>query len=258
MATNPLVILRQLTGKQKLLYGAGALFGLAILAPAAVLALKTVTSIAMALVVGLGLFIGFMALPLILRWWRIQVFKMLTATARRNPVETLRLELIDRQTAFQVAGRKVVAVSAKRDSLREKLSDYERKHEAKDEALENMISKLSQLVDRLRASLRQTGVKLDEFGRFVERQADRWELAKETGELAATLREAQGDDVTTMFLANTAIDTIRIELNTSFAEIDYILEGDEVKAIVDGRQATTRNIHPADLELPKPVMAREA
>ena len=31
MATNPLVILRQLTGKQKLLYGAGALFGLAIL-----------------------------------------------------------------------------------------------------------------------------------------------------------------------------------------------------------------------------------
>ena len=76
-----------------------------LLAPLAVLALKTVTSIAMAAVVGLALFMGFSALPPILRWWRIRVFKMMKATARRNPVETLQLELIDRKTGVR-SGRR--------------------------------------------------------------------------------------------------------------------------------------------------------
>src|ERR1700732_1242173 len=86
---------QQLSTVQKVLYGGGALVGLALFAPLAVLALTTVTTVAMAAVVGLGLFMGFSALPLILRWWRIRIFQMMKATARRNPVETLQLELID-------------------------------------------------------------------------------------------------------------------------------------------------------------------
>src|SRR5712671_5929601 len=127
---------RRLSPVQKVVYGGGALAGLALLAPLAVLALTTVTSVAMAAVVGLALFMGFSALPPILRWWRIRVFKMMKATARRNPVETLQLELIDRRQAFEAASATVIAVSAMRDSLREKLDEYIEKHRTKDAGLE--------------------------------------------------------------------------------------------------------------------------
>jgi hypothetical protein len=242
MAINLPVELQKLSKIQKVVYGAGALAGLAIAAPLAMLALKTVTSIAMACVIGLGLFLGFSALPLILRWWRIQVFKMLKATARRNPVETLQLELISRREAFEAAGAKVVTVSAMRDSLREKLDGYMQRHDTKDAGLERSIDQLSELVDRLRASLRQAGIKLGEFERFVERQKDRWKLANATGELAALLKETGGGDVTDRFLQDEAIDSIRDGLNFSFAEIDQILQKEEVRRIVERGPGTTRDL----------------
>jgi hypothetical protein len=79
---------RQLSPVQKVVYGGGALAALGLVAPLAVLALKAVTTAAMAAVIGLALFMGFSALPPILRWWRIRVLKMMKATARQNPVET--------------------------------------------------------------------------------------------------------------------------------------------------------------------------
>jgi hypothetical protein len=226
---------QQLSPLEKVVYGGGALIGFALVAPLAVLALKAVTSIAMAAVMGLTLFMGFSALPLILRWWRILVFKIMKATARRNPVETLQLELIDRKQAFETAGATVVAVSAMRDSLREKLDEYVEKHRTKDVGLERSIKQLSELVDRLRASLRHAGIKLDEFERFVARQADRWKLAKATGELATLLKESGGGDVTDRFLKDEAIDTIRDALNLSFAQIDQILQREEIRQFVESR-----------------------
>jgi hypothetical protein len=240
--------LQKLSVVQKVVYGAGALLGLALAAPLAVLALKTVTSIAMAAVIGLVFFTGFSALPLILRWWRIQVLRMMKATARRNPVETLQLELIERKQAFEAAGAKIVAVSAMRDSLREKLDEYGQKHQTRDVSLEKSINQLSALVDRLRASLRQAGIKLDEFERFVARQADRWKLAKATGELAVLLKETGGGDITDRFLQDEAIDSIRDSLNFSFAQIDQILQQEEVKQIVEGAPVATRDVAEMQLE----------
>ena len=247
MAINLPVELQKLSGIQKVIYGAGTLFGLALAAPLTVLALKTVTSIAMACLIGLVLFMGFSALPLILRWWRLQVFKMLKATARRNPVETLQLELISRKKAFEAAGATVVAVSSMRDSLREKLDDYVQKHQTKDAGLERSINQLSELVDRLRASLRDAGIKLGEFERFVARQADRWKLAKATGKLATLLKETGGGDVTDRFLQDESVDSIRNALNLSFARIDQILQKEEVRKIVDEAPAATRDL--ADMNL---------
>ncbi len=253
MAIDLPLELQKLSGKQKVVYGAGTLLGLALAAPMTVLALKAVTSIAMVSIIGLVLFLGFAALPLILRWWRILVFKMLKATARRNPVETLQLELIDRKKAFEAAGATVIAVSSMRDSLREKLDEYVQKHQTKDIALEKSINQLSELVDRLRMSLRQAGIKLEEFERFVARQADRWKLAKATGELAVLLKESGGGDVTDRFLQDEAIDTIRDALTFSFAEIDQILQKVEIGQMVEVGPAATRN--PADLQLEVPEAA---
>jgi hypothetical protein len=253
MAIKLPVELQNLSWIQKVVYGAGALFGFGLTAPLAVLALKSVTTITMACIVGLALFMGFSALPLILRWWRIQVIKMMKATSRQNPVETLQLELIDRQEAFEAAGATVVAVSAMRDSLREKLDEYVQKHRTKDAGLEKSINQLSELVDRLTASLRQAGIKLGEFERFVARQADRWKLANATGELAVLLKETGGGDVTGRFLQDEAIDSIRDALNLSFAQIDQILRKQEVRQIVETGQVGTRGFADVHLEIPQPA-----
>ena len=241
---------RQLSPVQKVVYGGGALAALGLVAPLAVLALKAVTTAAMAAVIGLALFMGFSALPPILRWWRIRVLKMMKATARQNPVETLQLELIDRKKAFEAAGAMVVAVSAMRDSLREKLDEYVERHGVKDASLERSINQLSELVDRLRASLRQAGIKMEEFERFVARQADRWKLAKATGVLAALLKESGGGDVTDRFLKDEAIDTIRDAVNLSFAQMEQILQKDEVRQIVAAKPAPTRDFTDMHFEIP--------
>ena len=138
MGTNLPVVLPKLSLKQKLFFGGGVMAMLAVATPVALLALKTITSIAMAMVVGLALFMGFLAMPALLRWWKIIVFKMMKASARLNPVETLQLELISRKQALDVAGAKVVRLKARRASLREKLSEFEKKHGAKDASLAAM------------------------------------------------------------------------------------------------------------------------
>jgi hypothetical protein len=222
---------RQLSPMQKLLYCGGALAGLALMAPLALLALESVTTIAAASLVGLALFMGFSALPPVLRWWRIRVLKMMKATARRNPIETLQLELIDRRRAFEAASTKVIAISAMRDSLREKLDEYVETHRTKDVGLERSIDQLSVLVDRLRASLHQAGIKLEEFDRFVARQADRWKVARAAGELATALKDGGSGDATDQFLKEEAVNRIRDELNLSFAQIDQILRNEEVRRI---------------------------
>jgi hypothetical protein len=86
-------------------------------------------------------------------------------------------------------------------------------------------------VDRLRASLHQADVKLEEFERFVARQADRWKVAKAAGELARLLKDS-GGNTTEQFLKDEAIDSIRDALNLSFAQIDQILQKEEVRRIV--------------------------
>jgi hypothetical protein len=251
-----LVTLNQgLTRKQQIVFALGLLCVLAILAPIAYLALQTVVSTTAACIVALILWMGVMALGPLMRWWRIAVLKMLKASAQQNPVETLQLELISRTKAYEAAARTLVIVKAKRDSLREMLDDYRAKHGKADQNSAKVVDKLSTLVDRLEASLRQTGATIGTFKQFVAEQADRWDIAKATGELAVMLRATQGGDVTDVFLADTAIKTIRDGLNTSLAEIDAILQVDEVQSIV--RQVSSSagaDALAADLrfELPSP------
>ena len=222
---------RQLSPMQKVVFCTGALAGLLLMTPPVLLALESITTIAWACVVGLGLFMGFSALPTILRWWRLRVLKLMKVIARRNPVETLQLELIDRRKAFAAASANVVAISAMRDSLREKLDEYVEVHRTKDPSLERSVGQMSSLVDRLRESLHQADVKLEEFDLFVARQAHRWQVAQAAGELATMLKDS-GGNVTEQFLKEEAIDSIRNSLNLSFAQIDQILQKEEVKRIV--------------------------
>jgi hypothetical protein len=94
------------------------------------------------------------------------------------------------------------------------------------------------MVDRLRESLHQAEIKLEEFDLFVARQSDRWKVAKAAGELATMLKDS-GGDVTEQFLKEEAIDSIRDALNLSFAQIDQILRKEEVKRIVTAKPPRT-------------------
>ena len=73
---------------------------------------------------------------------------------------------------------------------------------------------------------------------FVARQADRWKVAKAAGELASLLKDS-GGNTTEQFLKEEAIDSIRDALNLSFAQIDQILQKEEVKRIVAAKPPRT-------------------
>lgn len=227
----------QLSKKQSLLFGGGLLVAFALIVPVTALALTAVTNLVLAGVMFFAFVALIMAAPSLVRFWRTMVLKMMKENVRRNPIETLQLELIKRQQAFVNAQQQVVTIVGTRDSLKEELAEYERKYGKSDDALGRMVDKLSDLADRLQSSLKQTNLKLHEFDRFVEQQAARWKIAKQTGDLATMLRDTHGGDVTDKFLQDTAIDSIRTELNTSFAEIDQILSNDDVQ------QALSRDSH---------------
>jgi len=250
---------QKLSGSQKVLYGLGFIVFLAVMAPVTFFALTAITNIVMAGVVGIIGVAILMALPALKRWWRIEVLKMLKASARLNPVETLQLELLNRRRAYEQANQQSVQIIATRNALREQLDDYKQKYGASDPQLEQMVSKLSTLTDRLQTSLKQTDLNLQKFDQFVDQQAQRWKIAKQTGALATMLSAAQGGDVTDKFLADTAIDSIRNGLAQSFAEIDSILDGQEVKAALQQTPAPKMiDVTPAAREPAPAIPSRRA
>jgi phage shock protein A len=107
------------------------------------------------------------------------------------------------------------------------------------------------LVDRLQESLHQAAVKLEEFERFVARQADRWKVARAAGELATALKDGSSGDATDQFLKEEAVNSIRDALNLSFARIDQILRKEEVRRIVAG-EPSRRRLRQRDNEGGKP------
>lgn len=65
------------------------------------------------------------------------------------------------------------------------------------------------------------------------------------------LKESGGGDVTDRFLKDEAIDSIRDALNLSFAQIDQILQKDEVRQIVAGEPVPTRDFADVHLAIPE-------
>lgn len=221
-----------MSSKQKLVFVGGlVVVGGFVLLPILVMLLKLVATTIALVVAGLGLTALVLAAPMLMRKWRNRVLIMMKNEARRNPIETLEQELLQRQEAYQQAGVAVQRIIALHGELTEQKDNMQARHGRTDPRNDQMVALLTRLIERLREKLRASAVALEEYQREVSWQRDRWEMAKRTGELATMLKAAGGGDVTDAFLADTAIGSIRSAFHNSMAEIDSILHGQEVAGL---------------------------
>jgi len=250
-------------GQRALFYGGTAIVSLVVIAPVIAIALGVIVNLTAIGAICVALFAAWMARPWAILKWKNIVLKALKAEARRNPIETLQNEYLARKAKFDEARTRLVGLTATRNSLGEKLEAFKKKHERTDDKLQAMFDGLSSLIDKLGLNLATANGKLDEFRQNMEYQSDRYKIALETGDLAEELRQASGDnDPMQQFLHDEAIDAIRTEFNSSMAQIDDLLLGDDsVRQIRSDRNLPMIDVTPlggdALLELePERVAAR--
>lgn len=248
----------QLSGGQKaVFYGGATVMAMFFVAPIVAIALGVVVNIAVIAAVGTTLLAAWMARPWAILKWKNFVLKALKAEARANPIETLQNEYLNRKALFEEANERLITLVAMRDTISEKVAEFENKHKRRDEALQKMFDGLSKLIDQLQASLKTARAKLDDFKKNLEYQSDRYKIAVETGALANELRQATGDtDPMQQFLHDEAMDSIRSEFNLSMASINQLLlEDDTVPQIQAAPQLPMLDVTPLELPEPEGVLA---
>lgn len=247
----------KLSGGQKAVFYSGAtLMALFFVAPIVAIALGVVVNIAAITAVGVGLLAAWVARPWAVLKWKNFVLKALKAEARANPIETLQNEYLTRRAVFEEANERLTTLVATRNTIGEKIAEFQNKHGRTDAALQKMFDGLSKLIDQLQVSLRTAKAKLDDFKKNLEYQSDRYKLAIETGALANELRQATGDtDPMQQFLHDEAMDSIRSEFNLSMANIhQLLLDDDTVPQIQEAPQFPMIDITP--IQLLEPVLVK--
>ena len=161
-------------GQKTLFYGGAIIVGLAVAAPVLTLAATGAMSLMKLGVCVLILFGAWSLRGLAMMKWKNIVLKMLKAEARKNPVETLQNEYMTFKNGLTEASRRVQPLIATRDGLREKLQEYEDKYHSPDKQLSEMLEKLSEVIDKVKAKINATAEKLPAFRLFVQQQSDRY------------------------------------------------------------------------------------
>ncbi len=224
-------------GQKTLFYGGSAIATLAFVGPVlAFAAAGAVSLVKIAVCVGV-LFMGWMLIPWFKIKWKNIVLKLIKAEARANPIETLENEYIARSKNLELARERLTALIGMRNSLSERLDAFKKRHGVSDEGMEKMLSASIQLIERLKNAEKRGAIVLREFKTRLEMEKDRYEMALSTGQLAKAIKNATGNsDPLQEFISNEALDAVRDEFNHSMAEINRLLEGDEVvKQLSDDR-----------------------
>ncbi len=224
-------------GQKALFYGGSAIATVAFVGPVlAFAAAGAVSLVKIASCVGV-LFMGWMLIPWFKIKWKNVVLKLIKAEARANPIETLENEYIARSKNLELARERLTSIISMRNSLSDKLDVFKKRHGVSDEGMEKMLLKSTQLIERLKRAEGRGAAGLEDFKLKLEMRRDRYNMALSTGELARAIKNATGNnDPLQEFVTDEALDAVRSEFNHSMAEINRLLEGDEVvKQLSDDR-----------------------
>lgn len=219
----------ELTGGQKVLLFGG--LGIAVLVVAGpVLAMAAASAFDLLTLAAYGgvLFAGYLALPWAKMKWKNIVLKLIKAEARKNPIETLQNELLEKRESLNKAAKTHTKIKGMRGSLKERLDAFKEKHNTSDARMEEMLKKTGQLLIDMGKAIKTASSKIDEFERTVELESDRYEMALASGDLAKAYKEATGgEDPLRKFIENEALNSVRDSFHQSMAEIDELLLGND-------------------------------
>ena len=227
MATQNQISLTR--GQKTLFYGGVTIIGLALAAPILTFAAAGAFSLIKVGGCVVALYAVWTALPWISLKWKNVVLRLIKSEARANPIETLQNEYLARSKKLEIAIEYRVQITGMRDSLAERLQAFKKRHGATDESMEKMLSSSTALVDRMIVKESEVKNTLAEFKKKLAMEEDRYKMALAAGGLSKAVKGAVGEnDPLQEFVSNEALDSIRDQFNQSMAEINSLLEGDEV------------------------------
>ncbi|MDO8260085.1 MAG: hypothetical protein Q7T50_01140, partial [Candidatus Magasanikbacteria bacterium] len=142
-----------------------------------------------------------------------------------------------RKKMLSIAKQRLSNIIGLTNASKERYNSFQNKHGENDSSMEKMLAASDMVIKKTKAKLTDAEVKLEEFKKTIERENDRFQMALASGELAAALKSAQGDDdPMRSFLQNEALDGVRMEFSQSMAEIDSLLDDHEATLALPATQ----------------------
>jgi hypothetical protein len=180
-----------------------------------------------------GLIVGAAALFTVVKfipWFALKIgnarLKAIKAEAAKNPVETLQNDYQKRQTALGEFRQKIVNFSAEVKNFADKLVDFNKRFPAEAPKFKEQLAKMKQLLDLRQKKYQQAQDNLGAYELEIQKAGAIWDM----GQAAAKMNEAAGmteEDFLQKIQVETALDSITINLNEAFADLEISLMDDD-------------------------------
>lgn len=238
--------------KTALAWGIG-LLGLAVAAPAIWMAVSGLIGLAVAgAIVAAGTAVVGMA-PLAASWLANMKLKGIKFIASKNPVEQLQNIFIERKQALIEFGRRITDFATQVRQFEDKMRVFATQYPTEAPKFKAQLDAMYQLMQLRKERFAEVSKQLDAFELEVKKADAIWQMSQ----AAAELNKAAGmesDDIFAKIKAETAVESIQLSLNRSFAELELaLMEESQAKPAAPSASPLSQP-QPTLTHNPQPVM----
>lgn len=235
--------------KKWALWGLG-IAGLAVAAPALVLAVKGLISLVIAVTVGS---VAMAAAPVVSAFLANMKLKGIKLIAARNPVEQLQNALIERQDALKKFAQRITEFATQVRQFDDKMAIFAAKYPQEAPKFKSQSDAMHRLLTLRRERYNEVKGQVELFEEEVKKADAIWQMSQ----AAAELNKAAGmesEDVFAKIKAETAVESIQLSLNRSFAELELALMEEGQAKPAAPSASPLAPAQPALAQNPQPVM----
>lgn len=197
-----------------------------LVAPIVVTAIKGLLGAAVAAIIGVAIIQFAPVVAMKISNWKLKAIK---AEAAKNPVETLQLQYVKKDTDLKTYKEKIGKFIAQLLTYTEQVKQYVKEGLEDAQVYVDQLEKMKQLLEFRKAKFKDAEENLAEFLKTIGRTDKKWKMAC----AAIAMNEAAGEmegDIFDKICIETAIEAVTNKLNQSFAELEVaLLDEDQVQ-----------------------------
>jgi hypothetical protein len=200
-----------------------AIGAVAVLEPVLVTAAQGVVALGVAIVGGLAI-VNFA--PWVEMKFRNLGLKAIKHEAKKNPVETLQNQWIDKHKQLQTRAEKVTLFNTATRTFADKVAGYIKKYPEDAQMYTNQLNQMKYALGKQLAGLRQGAKDLDSLRDLIGITADKWEMAQAAIAANEATAEFEQLDPIEFMKQQTALQSVQNAVNQSFAQLDTAIAMD--------------------------------
>lgn len=191
----------------------------AVIAPVIFLTVKGLIGLALAGIVGLAIVHGAPVISSAFANWKMVGIK---AVAAANPVEQLQNVLIERRDALKQFADRIVEFATRVKQFESKLEWFKKQFPDEANKFDEQADAMRQILSVRRARYEEVQQQLRAFELEVKKADAIWQMSQAAAELhkAAGM---EGEDIYAKIKAETALESVELSLNRSFAQLETAL-----------------------------------